>query len=244
MEIPRKVFRPYRLPGAAMVLLLANNATAEIHTTLTAISEYLGKGYSKSSGHFSSLANLDYEHSSGFYVGGSAAYVNFGDSNNADAARVEISPYLGWTFTLPEDWRLDGQWSRYIYDGTIFGSSSDYNEFNLFLHFRDVLSTAVSFSEDYYHRGHAAASYEITGRYPITDFLEFSGSAGYTQAKRILTYDYLYWNTGLTCFYKVVTLDLRYVNALGTSRTSINRESGYAPEPLNPTFFFSISVGF
>lgn len=219
---------------------------AEVHATLTAMSNYIGRGYSKSNGDFSYLGNIDYQHLSGLYLGSSATYVNFGDSND-NAAHVEITPYLGWSFNLSEDWRLDSQWSRYLYDGNIFGLASDYNEFYLFLHYKDIISATVAFSEDFYHRGHAAGNYELAGRYPVTDFLEFSTGAGYTQTKKILEYDYLYWNAGLTYFYKFVSLDFRYVDAFETAALhdpTHNNDPGYFPEVLKPTFLFSISIGF
>ncbi|MEC4750487.1 TorF family putative porin [Methylomicrobium sp. Wu6] len=222
-------------------------AGAEIHASATVMSENIGKGFSKSTGKFSGLVNLDYQHAAGFYSDVNTAYVNFGDNKNADAAHIEINPYLGWAFSLPGDWRLDGQWSRYLYDGNIFGKPSDYNEIGLFLHFRDILSANVSFSEDYYQRGHAAMNYEMTGRYPVTDFLEFSAGIGYTQAERTLEYDYLYWNAGFSTFFKFVTLDLRYVHAVDTASSTNSQPDGhsdYYPPPLNPTFLFSISAGF
>jgi len=243
---------PYTLPGflrfltAAILLLHFQHAGADVHATVTAMSENIGKGFSKSAGDFSGQVNLDYQHDSGFYLGANTAYVNFGDSNS-DAAHVEITPYAGWTFKLSDDWRLDGQWSRYLYDGKIFGLPSDYNDMSLFVHFRDVLSASVSFSEDYYQRGHAAANYELTGRYPVTDFLELSSGVGYTQAKQALEYDYLYWNAGVSGFYKFVTLDLRYVHAVDTANNAnsrVDNHSDYYPPPIDPTFLFSISAGF
>jgi hypothetical protein len=115
------------------------------------------------------------------------------------------------------------------------------------LHYKDLVSATVSFSEDYYHRGHAAGNYELTGRYPVTDYLEFSAGAGYSQTKKVLEYDYLYWNAGLTCFYKFISLDLRYVDAVETAagHNSVhNNEPDYYPVTLEPTFLFSVSIGF
>jgi uncharacterized protein (TIGR02001 family) len=246
MDIPHTLSGFRRLPGAAILLLHFPHAGADIHASATAMSENIGKGYSKSAGDFSGLVNLDYQHAAGFYSGINAAYVNFGDIQ-ADAAHAEITPYIGWTFNLPNEWRLEGQWSRYFYDGKIFGQASDYNDLSLFVHFRDILSASVSFSEDYYQRGHSAANYEMTGRYPVTNFLEFSGGVGYTQAARALEYDYLYWNAGLSGFFKFITLDLRYVHAVATAHSAssvLNSHSDYYPPPLDPTFLFSISAGF
>jgi uncharacterized protein (TIGR02001 family) len=232
---------------AILVLPYAGKIFADIHGAASVTSNYVGRGYSKSNDQFSYQANIDYEHKAGAYLGASMATVDFGDEGFADAARFEITPYLGWSFSLSENWRLDTQWSHYIYDGDIYGISSDYNEFYLFLHYRDIISLAVSFSEDYYDRGHPAGLFEMTGRYPITDFLEFSGSTGYTRTRKSIDYDYFYWNAGVTGFYKFVTLDLRYADAITTASSHSHGDADYTsyyPEVLSATLFFSVAIGF
>lgn len=246
METPCKSILLSRLLWSALILSNSGESIADIHAAASVVSNYVGRGYSKSNDHFAYQANIDYENASGLYLGASASTVDFGDHGFADAADFEIMPYLGWSFSLNENWRLDSQWTRYLYDGNIFGMPSDYNEFYLFLHYRDIISFAASFSEDYYHRGHAAGIYELTGRYPITDFLEFSGSAGYTQTRKTLDYDYLYWNAGVTCFYKMISLDLRYADAITAADNHGDIATYYRnyPEVLSSTLLFSVTIGF
>lgn len=220
---------------------------AEFHGTLTATSNYVYRGYSKSNDEFAFQANIDYEHDSGGYLGASVSNVDFGDDSFDNPAHVEITPYLGWSFGLSEDWRFDLQWMRYLYDGNIYGHQSDYNEFYLLLHYRDMLSANISFSEDYYDQGKPSANYELTGRYPVTDYLQISGSAGYSQTQKILEYDYLYWNAGFTFFYKFAALDFRYVDAAEAeshhAHHMVNKWP-YDPILIKPSFLFTITVGF
>lgn len=221
-------------------------SNAEFHVNLTVTNNYVGRAYSKSDDNFAIQANIDYEHSSGLYLGTSVSNVDFGDDNFDDSAEVEVTPYLGWTFSLGEDWRLDTQWTRYLYDGKIFGHQSDYNEFYLFLHFRDLITARASFSENYYDQGNATSDYELTGRYPLTDYLEFSASGGYSLIKSVLEYDYAYWNAGLTFFYQYVALDLRYYDAFQTSTNDVEviNPWPFDPETIKPSFVFSLSIGF
>jgi len=216
---------------------------AEFHGTVTATNDYIWRGYSKTDGGFALQANLDYEFSSGFYLGTSISNVDFGDDEFNDRANIEVTPYIGWTFNLAEDWRIDLQWSRYFYDGKIFGQHADYNEFYLFLHYRDLLTANVSFSENFYHQGHASGEYGLTGRYPITGAIEFSTSIGYSQIKEILEYDYLHWNAGFTYSFNYVVLDFRYMDAVEAT-APIKMDWQYDPNVLEPTFVFSISIGF
>jgi len=230
---------------AALVIFLSYSprGNAEFHATLTAATNYFFRGYSKSDNDFVLQTNLDYEHSSGFYMGTSVSNVDFGDDPFDDPANVEIAPYLGWTFKLTDDWRLDTQWVRYFYDGEIFDQHSDYNEFYFLLHYQDIFSASASFSEDYYNQGKASGNFELTGRYPITDALEISTSMGYSLTKKVLEYDYLYWDLGLTLYYKFVAIDVRYVDALETS-DAFETTWQYSPVIANPSYVFSISIGF
>ena len=227
--------------------LWATNTLAEFNPSLTGTTNYIGRGYSKSDDGFAIQANLDYKHSAGFFLGTSISTVDFGDRNFEDSANVEITPYLGWSFNVSDDWVLDTQWSRYFYDGKIFGETADYNEFYLFLHFRDLITTRVSFSENYYAQGNFASDYELNGRYPITDSLEISSSVGYSQVEPVFGYDYLYWNSGITYFYKFSAFDFRYFDALEATHHNqfvTHNSWSYDPAILKATFVFSISVGF
>ncbi|MGZ8151843.1 MAG: TorF family putative porin [Methylococcaceae bacterium] len=220
---------------------------ADLHATLTGTTNNVGRWYTKSDNDFALQANIDYEHSSGFFIGNSVSNVNFGDNDFADAARVEITPYLGWSFGLSDNWRLDTQWTRYFYDGSIFGHSADYNEYYLFLHYKDIFSGRMSFSEDYYNLGGYILDYELTGRYPVTDKLEISGSFGYGQTKDALGSDYPYWNIGVSYFYKPVAFDLRYMDATETSIDAViveTKHEQFDPKLIGASAVFSISIGF
>jgi uncharacterized protein (TIGR02001 family) len=232
-----------KILSSAVFLLNASHCFAEFNSTLTASTDYLWRGYSKTSGNFALQTNLDYEHASGGYLGISVSNVDFDDHDFNDPAKVELTPYLGWAFQLSDDWRFDAQWSRYFYDGDIFGHRSDYNEFYLLFHYRDIFTARASFSEDFYNQGHAASDFELTGRYPITDSLEFSTGIGYSQVEKILEYDNLYWNVGLTYYYKFVALDLRYLDAAHMTE-EVENQWTYDPEVIDTSFVFSISLGF
>lgn len=230
------------------LFLLPCVSLAEFHATLTATTNNVERWFSKNNNHFAAQANIDYQHTSGWYVGSSASNIDY-VSNNLEnkAAQVEITPYLGWSSNLSNAWRLDTQWTRYLFDGNVFGRPADYNEFYLFLHYQDVFSGRISVAEDYYNLGNYAIDYQLTGRYPWTDSLELSASFGYSQTKAALGSDYPYWNAGLTYYYKFVSLDLRYMDATETSIDPVVAEQKhelYNPPLIDATVVFSISVGY
>jgi uncharacterized protein (TIGR02001 family) len=226
-----------------VILLNASQSFSDTHGTVTGTTNYIGRGFTKSDNDFAIQANLDYQNESGIYLGASASNVNFGDRNFNDSSRVEFAPYFGYTHKLTDDWHADVQWTRYLYDGKIFGRDSDYNEFYLFLHYRDLLTLRASISDSFYGSDVVSGDYELTVRYPLTEYLEVSSGVGYLQAKKVLGWDYLYWNVGITGRYKFISADLRYVESAWTTdffKTSWD----YAPDSINARLVFSLTVGF
>lgn len=230
---------------ALIFLLLPFCAHSEFGATLGFSTDYIYRGYTKSDGDPVAQLNMDYEHSIGLFLGTWISMVDFNDDDFKDPSNVEFTPYLGWTFKLAEDWRLDARWTRNIYDGRIFNNPSDFNEYYLNLHFSDLVTASFSFADDAFRQKEPAFNYEFKARYPITDSLQISSGLGFYQAFEALDYDYLYWDAGFTWFYKVLAFDFRYVDS-----TDLRERSGipsawlFEPEPLDPTFLFSISVGF
>lgn len=220
---------------------------ADIHGTVTGTTNYVGRGYTKTNNDFAIQGNVDYQHSSGIYLGASASNVNFGDREFNDSSRVEFTPYLGYTHKLADNWRVDMQWTRYLYDGKIFGRQVDYNEFYLFLHYCDMLTLRASVSDNFYNQNKVTSDYELTGRYPVTDYLEVSSGVGYSRVEEVLEYDYLYWNTGITGHYKFFSADLRYMHAFEATTEELPEGPNswqFKPEILHATIVFSLSMGF
>lgn len=240
------------LPAQVLGLLLSScmafTSQAEFHATLTATTNNYSRWYSKNDNSVGVQGNVDYQYKWGWYLGGNLATVDLNTYSLQNAANVELVPYLGWGFNWADEWRMEVQWSRYLYDGKVFGNSSaDYNEFYLFGHYRDILTAQVSFAENFYGLGDYALNYELTGRYPISDSWEMSASFGYGQTAVLLGSDYPYWNAGFSYFYKFLAFDLRYVGAaeiLFDHRLSDQMHENYDPPLLKSTVVFSISVGF
>jgi uncharacterized protein (TIGR02001 family) len=241
------------LKGICMIVLFwrTSFAHAETHGTITGTTNYVWRMYSKSNNGPAIQGNLDYQHSSGFYGGVSISSFNMGKSSwdhevFPNSAQLEITPYVGWSYKFADDLRADFQYSRYFYNGSIYGLNADYNEFYLFLHYKDLLSLQVSYIDDYYGLGKDSLFYELTGRYPLTDFLEFSSSFGYAQTKNAVNADYYYWNVGLTGRYKFMALDLRYHDSDEIYYVVDYGKNmhPYSPNPLQPVAVFSISIGF
>lgn len=241
-----------KIVGALFVLCQSATAYAEFHATLSGTTNYVYRMYTKSNGGPALQGNLDYQHSSGFYSGMSISSFNIGPSELdlkkvfPNSAQVEFMPYIGWNFNIADDWRFDLQYSRYFYDREIYSQNGEYNEFYAFLHYKDLLTASISFSEEFYNTPGYALFYELTARYPLTDYLEFSSTGGYAYTRENIMSDFPYWNVGLTGHYKFVSLDLRYHDS---TEIPIYPDDPAKPMPdypktLKASVVFTVSVGF
>ena len=237
----------HRYLYSLLILTCSVNCYAELSGSLTGTTEYIWRGYSKSDGKPAAQANIDYEFKSGIYLGSFASTVNFADYGFENRSTLEFRPYLGFAYQLSDDWRFNTAWTRYIYDGKIFGQQVDYNEFYFYTHFRDLLTINLNFSENSYQQNRMSFNSEITGRYPITNSIEISSTVGYNKQKKVLQYDYLYWTSGLTVhFSRNIGIDVRYYGGI---HASTNKEESlplwqFHPHVVDNRVVFSITVGF
>ncbi|MEQ1637732.1 MAG: TorF family putative porin [Methylococcales bacterium] len=248
MERPDALAYVLRTLCGVFCLIHNSLSLADFHGTLTGTTNNADRWFTKSDNDVALLANIDYEHSSGLYIGSSVSNINFKSAEvENNPAHVEITPYVGWSFELPEQWRLALQWTGYLYDGNLFGHAADYHEFYGFLHYRDLLTARVAVTDNYYSVGNYAIDYALTGRYLLTDALQLSATAGYAQTNAALGSDYPYWNVGLVYAYKFITLALHYMDATETN-IDLKREeimhAAYDPPMLDAAVVFSISTGF
>jgi uncharacterized protein (TIGR02001 family) len=234
-----------------MVALSSLPAPAEgegFSATASVASDYAYRGYSKSNNSLTAKASVDYSHRSGWFVGGWAQRVDFGDSGYPNRSNVEFYPYAGYGFGLGNGLRGEVSVARYVFDGDIFGEYSDYNEYSAALHVSDWLSMRLNFSNDGYHRGGSILNGEVSGHYPLTADLAASAGVGYNSVNVSIAESTLYWNIGVTWYFKYLALDIRYVDT-----ADIPAHAGLPPTSytythtlpdLKQNFMGTLSVGF
>ena len=231
----------------ALLCTHCNLSLADPHATVTLTTDNINRWFTKTNHNVALQANVDYQYERGFFLGSSVSNIDYGHKKYDKSAHVEIIPYLGWNVNLSKQWRANTQISRYIFDGKMYGHNADYNEYYLFLHYKDLFTGRVSYADDYYHLSKDALDYELTGKYPLSNQFEFSTSVGYSQTKAALNADYLYWNAGITYFYNIFAIDLRYMDATenNTKENLVEKMRKKFDLPLlNTNIVLSISVGF
>lgn len=213
----------------------------EFSALVMGTSNFFYRGYSKSDNGPTVRANVDYSHDSGFYGGMWVSRVYFEGSHD-DPANVELYPYLGYSRGFSDQWRGEIYVSRYIYDGKVYGESIDYNEYSAAVHYRDLVSVRIDFADNAYDQGKTMLNYELSGRYPLTGNLNASMGVGFNQSSTVLEYDWLYWNAGLTWFFRYGALDVRYVDAVESAYTPANDKLDFPY--LSQSYVVSITLGF
>lgn len=221
-------------------------AVAEWHGSLTFLSDYIYRGYSKNQGNPLAQAHLDYQHETGWFAGLGLSQVRFDDQTNSNRAEIEIKPYFGWNWPIDRDWRAELSVSGYLFDNKLFNHSADYAEYSASLHFRDWLSATVSVAQNAYQRQADVPDYELNYRRDIWDTVQFSAGLGYHQAGKLLGQDYFYWNAGLSWFVSEhVSIDMRYLDtALTAHHHADPYQDEFYPRPQDDRYLFSVTVGF
>jgi hypothetical protein len=239
---------------------------AEIRGT----SNYVYRGYTRSDSHPSAQLNLDYGHSSGFYMGTWISYVDYWEMDKshsdyesnvilaggsydgpsplgwrANRASVEFQPYVGMSWKLSESLRLETQLSGYIYNGKILNRSYDYGEFYTRLRYADWLSFRVGVSPYAYGYEKTNFNADVEWSYPLTDIVEVSAGVGGESVTAVPGYAQIFWNLGVRWSISPhVSFDLRYYD-----RHPIQTVDGFygLTPPLAPLGFplvASIAIGF
>lgn len=196
---------------ANLLILFPGFTAAEITASISLTTDYVYRGYSKTEQHPTVQGGVEYVHDSGPFIGLWGSGVDFGDDRHFDdTANFELSPYLGLGRTLGTNWYGDLTFTRYLYDGDVYGQDYDYNELYFSLHYQDWISVAIAYSNDAYATDETGLAYELHGRYGILDGLVASAGVGYNDAEDALGEDYAYWNVGMGMSIGNLTLDVRY----------------------------------
>ncbi|MCL1142291.1 TorF family putative porin [Shewanella gaetbuli] len=125
-------------------LLLSGSALAEVSANIGATSNYLWRGQTQTDDSVAVQGGIDYGHESGFYVGGWASNVDFGDGTT-----YEADVYLGFGQELDSGFIYDISYLYYAYPDS--DDSYDFGEVSLTLGYKwfDVgYSTVVNADSD------------------------------------------------------------------------------------------------
>lgn len=149
---------------SVLLLLLASPAisAADWHASLSATSDYVALGISRTAGEPALQGGISWESGSGYYAGLWASRVDYGyyAAGFQDERRLETDLYLGRGFALMPDWSADIALAHYAYPGADSTRDYAYHEALASLHYRDRASLGVSLIRNLFTLGESSRSLE------------------------------------------------------------------------------------
>jgi uncharacterized protein (TIGR02001 family) len=105
------------------LLTMSSSVFADWSSTVTVASDYLFNGVSQTDEGPALQGSLDWSGAVGWYAGGWASNVDFGDDTN-----IEADVYLGYYTAVNDTVNLDIGVAQYTYNGASYSSDGNYTE--------------------------------------------------------------------------------------------------------------------
>lgn len=167
--IPRTALAASLLSFAALPAFSQDGGTDpawEFGGELAAASDYVWRGVSQTMEDPALQLDVYAAHASGFYVGGFASNVDFGDPD--DGIDYELNGYIGWAGALGENTELDVFVSRVAYPGHNGPDYDiDYTEIEATLTFVEQYHVGVAYSPDIFNLGAKGWYYYAGAGFPL-----------------------------------------------------------------------------
>jgi uncharacterized protein (TIGR02001 family) len=172
------------------------------------VSDYVFRGQTQNAFKPAFQGGLDYAFGdSGFYVGGWASTVDFGNAAGTD---VELDTYIGYNVDASEMINLDARFLRYTYLGTSTGNDFDYNEFVGAISFNDMITFTVGYAPDYFGVDGEKQLYTgLSGSWEVSEGVNLTAGFAHTDFDNFFT-DYNDWTVGINKQFKYVNVGLNY----------------------------------
>ncbi len=191
--------------------------------SLSATSEYLVRGISRSDDRAALQLDLHYLDTSGFLAGVFASNAQIDPGEPRD---VEFDAFVGFAWNAGDDWRGRVLATYYAYPWNHVGSRYNYGELKLDVGYRDWLDVAVSYSPDapYFSRhgylhSSTAESAEINLQQPIWGKLAGTAGIGYYELDAADAAGYAYFSAGLVYDLAPLSLTVQYVDTTAAAKT-------------------------
>jgi uncharacterized protein (TIGR02001 family) len=209
------------LGGAAALLAglalfsMQCRAANEWSGALALTSDYLVRGISRTSHDPALQLAVNYSDPSGFLAGAFASNTQFDPHRPKD---VELSGFIGYTWSLNDDWRGKIFASHYAYPFASADSNYGYDEFDFDIAYQGWLHFDLNYSPNYSRRlygGHARVdekSAEVSLQRPIVGRFSATAGIGYSFVGGPDSGGYVYWSAGAAYDWHWGILAISYVN--------------------------------
>lgn len=196
-----------------------------------ATSEYMFRGISQTDDHPAIQAGAGYSFSNGFYVGGWASNVDFGESTDA-----EIDTFVGWNGDLNDTFNLDVQLVRYNYIGEPDGVDYAYNELIGKVSFAENYSATLGYTNDFLNTDTDSFYGAVGGSWAVGNEVNLTAGLGYTTVQGPED-GYLDYSVGVNRDFGPVNIGLGYIG------TDSSGEDLFGKDNAEDKFVLTFAVG-
>jgi uncharacterized protein (TIGR02001 family) len=206
--------------SAGLVVVLPARAAGTWSASITATSDYIYRGTSRTDERPALQAGINYQSRLGWFAGAWGSGVN---PYPYDQHAVEFDAYAGMGWQLSPRWSTRASYTRYAYAWDRRPQAYDYGEFAVSLGFEDRLAATVSFQPDStqastttYSRHKHASSYELAGALPLPIAWRLPGqptllaSAGYYDQSHLFGQSYWAGSAGLRLSYRKLQFEVMH----------------------------------
>ena len=210
----------------------AQPGSRNVDLYLTLATDSLERGQSQTDGAGSAQFGIDYQHVSGFFVGGSIANVEYAvEIMRPQPRQIELDVYLGFG-RRGESWSWALTAARYKSPDT--SVNYDYSEIGGTISYRNRLFYSLSYTNDFLSQRLSAANHELSGAIPLVWKMELGMMLGRFNSDDVIGDGYTHWNVGLSKPMRRFALDLRFYD------TRYSRVS-HLGQPADKQWVFSLS---
>jgi uncharacterized protein (TIGR02001 family) len=204
----RQTFAALTLSG----LSLSGAQAADVSAYAALTSDFVHRGVTQSDGNPALQLGGEVTFDNGVYAGiwGSTIDISNGPGRQRD---LEFNYYLGVAYDLTDAWQLDVNVVAYQYPGAEGNIDYDYVEYTLSGNFDDHIWLSYSYSPDLYHSNQSTQNLDLYAEWPIAEDWTLGGGGGYYDVEDLSGRGYGYWHLGVTRFFEIADVDLRYHDA-------------------------------
>lgn len=196
---------------AATLAAVPCQAAGSWHATVTAATDYIFRGFSRSDADAAFQAGLRYRSSTGFSAGLWGSTVSFpADESSANERRVELHGFAGYSAPLTEDWSLSVFLLRYEYPGASVDIDESYSEAEVSLVYRGMFQASVAYTTDVLASGFPGLFAEVSGRYSLPRLVDLNGGIGRAELDTPFDTSYTYGHLGASWSHQGLDLELGY----------------------------------
>ena len=210
----------------ALVLASARCEAADFWGgSLALTSDYFVRGISRSNDQATPQLDLHYSNSSGFLAGIFASNTQI---DSYQPRNVELSAFIGFAWSIGEEWRTKILVSHYAYPWNNAGTQYNYDELDVDLAYQGWLHLSVGYSPNapryvgYPYDsliGVTDKSAELSLQRPILGKLSATAGVGYSFLDGPDSGGYAYWSIGGSYDLKSVSVVLSYVDTTAEAKS-------------------------